>query len=91
VSALVENKAGCDGRNVGHVLCLLCRVFGSCGGQRRDAGVLEPVGAALEGDDVGMVDDPVDHCRGDDLVSEDVSPAGEDEVAGQDQRGVLVA
>jgi len=33
----------------------------------------------------------VDHCCGDDLVAEDVAPAGEGQVAGQDQRGVFVA
>ncbi len=37
------------------------------------------------------MDDAVDHGGGDDLVSEDVSPAGEGQVAGQDQRGVFVA
>ena len=36
------------------------------------------------------MDDAVDHRGGDDLVSEDVSPAGEGQVAGQDQRCVFV-
>ena len=56
-----------------------------------DRGVFEPVAGAFEGDDFGVVDDAVDHGRGDDLVAEDVSPAGEGQVLGQDQRGVLVA
>lgn len=47
--------------------------------------------ASFEGDDFGVVDDTVDHRGGDDLVSEDVSPAGEGQVAGQDQGGVFVA
>ena len=38
-----------------------------------------------------MVHDAVDHGRGDDLVSEHVTPAGEWQVGGQDQRGVFVA
>jgi hypothetical protein len=50
-----------------------------------------PRRSAFEGDDVGVVDDPVDHRGCDDLVAEDVSPAGEGQVAGQDQRGVFVA
>lgn len=53
--------------------------------------MLEPVAGAFEGDDFGMVDDAVDHGRGYDLVTEHVSPAGERQVRGQDQRGVLVA
>ncbi len=69
----------------------MCRVLGSGGGQRVDPGVAEPVAAALEGDDLGVVDDAIDHRRGDDLVTEHVAPASEGQVAGQDQRGVLVA
>ena len=69
----------------------LCRVLGSGGWQRVDAAVLESVGAAFEGEDVGVVDDPVDHRGGDDLVAEHVAPAGEGQVAGEDERGVFVA
>jgi len=29
----------------------------------------------LRGDDVGVVDEPVDHRSGDDLVAEDLAPA----------------
>ena len=53
--------------------------------------MFEAVAGAFEGDDFGVVDDAVDHGRGDDLIAEDVSPAGERQVRGQDQRGVLVA
>jgi hypothetical protein len=70
---------------------LLCCVVCSCGGQCVDSGVAESVAAAFEGEDVGVVDDAVDHGCGDTLVSEDVSPAGEGQVAGQDQAGVFVA
>ena len=48
----------------------MCGVLGSDGGQRVDSGVAEPVAAALEGDDFGVVDDAVDHRGGDDLVAE---------------------
>ncbi len=70
---------------------LVCRVLGSGGGQGVDSGVAEPVAAALEGDDFGVVDDAVDHRGGDDLVAEDVAPACEGQVAGQDQRDVFIA
>lgn len=56
-----------------------------------DSGVLESVAGAFEGQDVGVVDDAVDHRRGDDLITEYVSPAGEGQVRGQNQRGVFVA
>ena len=46
---------------------------------------------AFEGQDVGVVDDAIDHRGGDGVVTEDVSPPGERQVAGQDDRGVLVA
>ena len=38
-----------------------------------------------------MVDEPVDHRGGDDLVAEDACPGAERQVAGQDQGGVFVA
>ena len=56
-------------------MLLVCRVFCSGRWQGIDSGVPEPVAAAFEGDDFGVVDDPVDHRRGDDLVPEDVAPA----------------
>ncbi|HZJ04368.1 MAG TPA: recombinase family protein [Nocardioidaceae bacterium] len=46
---------------------------------------------SVGGDDLGVVDDAVDHGRRDGLVDEDVAPAGEGQVAGQDQGGVFVA
>jgi hypothetical protein len=75
--SLVENLATL-------LLRLFCRVL--CVGQagRVDASVFQPVGGAFEGDDFGVVNDPVDHRGGDDLVAEDVSPAGEWQVAGED-------
>ncbi len=37
----------------------------------------ESIAGAFEADDVGVVDDAVDHRRGHCLVAEDVAPAGE--------------
>jgi hypothetical protein len=38
---------------------------------------LEPVGVAFEGEDVWVLDEPVDHGGGDDAVAEDFAPAAE--------------
>ena len=76
---------------MGHVrVCLVCLVLFAFEGKGQ-LGVLEPVAVAFEGQDVGVVDDAVDHGGGDGVVAEDVAPAGEGQVAGQDDRGVLVA
>jgi hypothetical protein len=67
-------------------------VFG--GGGRGDAAevtVFEPVAVAFEGDDFGVVDEAVDHGCGDDVVAEHLAPPAELLVAGDDQRGSLVA
>lgn len=67
------------------VVVLLCR---SC----RGLVFSEPVAVAFEADDVGVVDDPVDHGRGDGQVPEDVAPAGEGQVGRQDHgRGFIAA
>ncbi len=52
---------------------LLCRVVCSGRGQGVDSGVLEAVAGAFEGQDVGVVDDAVDHRCGDELVAEHVA------------------
>jgi hypothetical protein len=51
----------------------------------------EPVAVAFEADDVGVVDDPVDRCRGDAQVPEDIAPAGEREIGRQNHGRVFVA
>lgn len=51
----------------------------------------EAVAVAFEADDVGVVDDPVDHGRGDGQVSEDVARPGEREVGRQNHGRMLVA
>ncbi len=48
---------------------------GGCGGYAAEVAVFEPVAVAFEGDDFGVVDEPVDHGGGDDLVAEDLAPA----------------
>jgi hypothetical protein len=56
-----------------------------------EVAVAEPVAVAREGEDLGVVDEPVDHGGGDDLVAADLAPGGEGLVAGDDQAGAFVA
>jgi hypothetical protein len=44
-------------------------------GNSAGVAVLESVGVAFEGDDVGVVDEPVNRRGGDDLVAEDLPPS----------------
>ena len=64
---------------------------GSDAGECVDASVAEPVAGAFEGEDVGVVNDAVDHCGGDGLIAEHTTPGRERQVRGEDQRGVFVA
>ena len=73
------------------MVLLFCGVLGSGGRQGGDSAVFESVAGAFKRDDVGVVNDAVDHGRGHDLVAEDIAPAGEWAVARQDQRGMFVA
>ena len=70
---------------------LVCLIAEPDAGEGVVGDVFEPVAAAFEGVDVGVVEDAVDHGGRNSLVAEDVAPAGEGQVAGQDQRGVFVA
>jgi hypothetical protein len=45
-------------------------------GDAAEVSVFEPV-AVFQGDDVGVVDEAVDHGGGDDVVAEDLAPAAE--------------
>ena len=45
-------------------------------GNSAGVAVLESVGVAFEGDDVGVVDEPVDRRGGEDLVAEDLPAIG---------------
>jgi hypothetical protein len=58
---------------------------------RAKVAVLEPVAVAFEADDLGVVDQAVDHGGGDHVVVEHLAPAAEWLVAGDDQAGALVA
>ena len=60
-------------------------------GDAAEVSVFEPVGVAFEGDDIGVVDEAVDHGRGDDVVAEHLAPTAERLVRGHDQRGAFVA
>ena len=54
------------------------RVWGSVVGRRSgEVSVFEAVAVAFEGEDLGVVNDAVDHCGGGDFVAEDVAPARE--------------
>ena len=49
--------------------------------------VAQAVAVALQREDLGVVDEAVDHRRGDDVVAEDLAPGREGLVRGDDQRG----
>jgi hypothetical protein len=49
------------------------------------------IGATFEAEDFGVVDEPVDHRGGGDLVAEDFTPGAERLVGGDDQAGAFVA
>ena len=65
-------------------------IRGGVGGSGEVA-VFEAVAVAFEREDLGVVDEPVDHRGGDDVVAEDLAPGREGLVAGDDQRGAFVA
>ena len=71
--------------------CSVCLVLRSNAREAVDASAAESVAGAFEGADVCVADDAVDHGGGDGLVAEHASPAGEGQVAGEHERGVLVA
>ncbi len=65
-------------------------LFGSGGGDAAEVAVFEPAGVAFEGDDVGVVDEPVHPGGSDDVVAEDLTPPAEAFVAGHDQGGAFI-
>ena len=67
------------------------RSVGGVAGLAGEVVVLEAVAVALEGEDLGVVDEPVDHCGGGGVVAEDLALGAEGLVAGDDQAGALVA
>ena len=60
-------------------------------GRPPEVAVFESVAVAFEADDVGVVDEPVDHRGGDDGISEHFAPATERFVRRDDQAGAFVA
>ena len=66
-------------------------VVGRGGGDAAEVSVFEAVAVPFEGDDFGVVDEPVDHGGCDDVVAEPFAPAAEGFVRRDDQRGPLVA
>ena len=50
---------------------------GADAGEGVDAAVAEPVAGALDGEDLGVVNDAVDQCRGFGLIAEHPTPARE--------------
>src|SRR5271156_807270 len=74
------------------VLFLSCLAwFGGGRGDAAEVAVFEPVAVSFEGDDFGVVDEAVDHGGGDGVIAEDLTPAAERLVAGDDEAGPLVA
>lgn len=53
--------------------------------------MFDAVARTFEGDDIGVMDDPVDHCRGDGGLTEDLSPSRKRQVRGENDRGLLVS
>ena len=64
---------------------------GSGTGVAAEVAVTEPVAVAFEGDDLGLVDEAVDHGSGDDVVAEHFTPAAEGLIGGDDEAGTFVA
>lgn len=60
-------------------------VGGGDGGGSAEVAVLEPVAVTFEADDFGVVDEPVDHRGGDDVVAEHFTSPAERLVARDDQ------
>jgi hypothetical protein len=73
--------------NIDHLRSLF---VGRGGGDAAEVSVFESVAVAFEGDDFGVVHQPVDHCGGDDVVAEYLTPPAERLVRGDDQRGPLI-
>ena len=59
---------------------------------RDEIGVLaQAIAGALDLDDDGMVEQPIEQRGGDDGIAEDLAPFGEAAVGGEDHRALLVA
>src|SRR3954447_15888235 len=67
------------------------RFGGSGGWWAGEVAVFEAVAVAFEGEDLGVVDQAVDHGGGDDVVAEDLAPGAEGLVGGDDQACAFIA
>jgi hypothetical protein len=56
-----------------------------------EVSVFDAVAVSFECDDFGVVHEAIDHGSGDDVVTEDFSPAAEGFVGGDDEAGLFVA
>src|SRR5690348_11554520 len=65
--------------------------FGGSAWWGSEVAVFESVAVAFEAEDLGVVDEPVDHRGGGHVIAEDLAPGGERLVAGDDHRCALVA
>jgi hypothetical protein len=63
--------------NVDPLVCGFVVLAGFCCGRgdAAEVSVLEPVAVSFQGDDVGVVDEAVDHGGGDGVVAEYLAPA----------------
>ena len=76
-------------RNAGGASCRLGWLFvaggsAASGGAGVEVFAAEAVAVAFEAEDLGVVDEPVDHRGGDDVVAEDFAPGAEWLVGGDD-------
>src|SRR3984957_19972912 len=81
------------GRNVAPLVCGCVVLAGFCCGRgdAAEVSVFEAVAVSFQGDDVGVVDEAVDHGGGDGVVAEDLAPAAERLVGRDDEAGSFVA
>ena len=61
------------------------------GGCRSRAALAQAVALAFGGDDLGVVDEPIDQRRGDHLIAEDLAPGLEAAVGCDDHRAAFAA
>src|ERR1700722_10011636 len=71
--------------------CCCLAWFGGGRGDAAEIAVFESVAVSFQSNDVGVVDEAVDHGGGDGVVAEDLAPPAERLVGGDDEAGPLVA
>jgi hypothetical protein len=68
------------------LVCCFLAWFGGGRGDAAEVSVFKPVAVSFQGDDVGVVDEAVDHGGGDRVVAEDLAPTGLLDVTIRDAR-----